>query len=188
MANYVEPLEASIWFQRIEMIANGTLGSVERSLRHASHLLQLTPRALRPSVGLAIGEEAFETLLDASDFDTAARHLVATPSALSVEEADGTCLVRATIQCPVRKRAIEGTGGSVADAVLAAWTTCMLAMRTQYGADLTGLVQRLPQETDSDRVGNFVRVEGAPQAPNKALGIDQQRTADVTTRGDRQTS
>nr|WP_166180942.1 hypothetical protein [Altererythrobacter segetis] len=43
--------------RRIEMIARGELPGVENELRHASHLLQLTPQAERPAVELSIDEE-----------------------------------------------------------------------------------------------------------------------------------
>lgn len=149
MADYVEPLDAALWFQRIDMIANGTLASVENSLRHASHLLQLTPRPLRPMVALSIDEERFEALLVSGDFDTAARYLLSEPSVLSIEGAAEVCVIKATIQCSVLNRAIVGTGETVAKAVLDAWTTSLLAIKTEYGANLDGLVERLPPEGQS---------------------------------------
>jgi hypothetical protein len=138
MTDEIEPLDAALWFRRIEMIARGELGGVENSLRHAAHLLQLAPRPFRHAVRLSLNEAAFEALLDRGEFDNAARHLVAQPTALSVNEGqDGP--VRATIRCIILKRAIDGTGDTVATAVLAAWTTCLLALRTEFGADLTNL-------------------------------------------------
>jgi hypothetical protein len=98
MTNESEPLDAALWFDRIEIIARGELGSVENSLRHAGHLLQLTPRPFRHAVRLSLNEAAFEVLLDGGDFDTAARHLVAQPTVLSVDESTGGP-VRASISC-----------------------------------------------------------------------------------------
>jgi hypothetical protein len=148
MTDEIEPLDAPLWFRRIEMIARGELRGVENSLRHAAHLLQLTPGPFRHVVRPSIDEAAFEALLDKGEFDTAARHLVAQPTALSVDEAsDG--FVRATISCVILKRAIDGTGDTVASAVLAAWTTCLLALRTEFGADLVNLADEVPPRGQS---------------------------------------
>ena len=152
MADYVEPLDPALWFSRIEMIANGELGCVECSLRHAAHLLQLTPLPLRPQVGLSVDEDTFEALLDSGDFDTAARHLVARPTALGIESGDGTSSIRATINCSVLNRYIDGCGDTVAAAVLDAWTSCLLALRTTFGVDLDrfSLTDRLQRTGQSE--------------------------------------
>jgi hypothetical protein len=148
MTDDIEPLDAALWFRRIEMIARGELRGVENSLRHAAHLLQLTPRPFRHVVRLSLDESAFEELLDRGEFDTAAQHLVAQPTALVVDEvSDGT--VRATMSCVILKRAIHGTGDTVATAVLAAWTTCLLALRTEFGADLVNLADEVPPRGQS---------------------------------------
>lgn len=146
MADYVEPLDPILWFTRIELIADGALGCVENSLRHAAHLLQLSPLPLRPFVGLSIDVELFEALLDSGDFDTAARHLVAHPTALSVDRANGAKLIAATIKCSALGRNIRGVADTVANAVLDAWTTCLLAVKTEFGADLSRLVPQFRHE------------------------------------------
>jgi hypothetical protein len=148
-----EPLSPALWFERIEMIARGELRSVENSLRHAAHMLQLTPKPFRDVVHMSLDEDTFEALLDAGELDTAARHLVAQPTALSVEEEpDGP--VRAVISCVILKRAIHGRGESVATAVLDAWTTCLLALRTEFGADLVNLTD---QPLQKDQAGQHRR-------------------------------
>ena len=135
MAQEMEPLDTSLWFQRIEMIARGEL-SIENSLRHASHLLQLTPLRLRPLVRLATDDESFEALLDAGDFDAAARHLIAQPTALAVEtHSDGSRVV-AAISCAILKRVISGAGETEAIAILDAWSACLLTIRLRFGEDL----------------------------------------------------
>lgn len=142
MTDDIEPLVPALWFRRIEMIANGELGNVENSLRHAAHLLQLTPTPFRHVVQLTLHEEVFEALLEGGKYDTAAQYLVAQPTALSVDQdSDGS--VRAAISCSILQRVIHGKGSTVATAVLDAWTTCLLALRTEYGEDLL----RLPEET-----------------------------------------
>jgi hypothetical protein len=149
MVDDLEPLDSMLWFRRIELIANGELGCIESSLRHASHLLQLAPLSLRPQVALSIDEESFEALLSAGDFDTAARYLVAQPTALSIE-GPGVDLVKATIRCSILNRTIHGIGKTVAQAVLDAWATCLLCVRTEYGSDLSGLTKR-PEEQSEQR-------------------------------------
>ena len=145
MTNDIEPLAAALWFRRIDMIGRGALDSVENSLRHAAHLLQLTPSPFRHLVRLSVDEAVFESLLEAGEFDAAARHLVAQPTALSVDEVPGDP-VRATISCAILGRAVHGTGDTVATAILNAWTTCLLALRAEYGADLLNLTGQAPQK------------------------------------------
>jgi len=142
MAIYAEPLDSILWFRRVEMIANGELGSIESSLRHASHLLQLTPLELRPLVGLSTDPASFEALLDRGDFDTAARRLVSQPTALSTQGEAGAHLIRATIHCSALDRQVNGIGDSVAKAVLNAWASCLLHVRAEFGEDLSGLARK----------------------------------------------
>lgn len=149
MVDDLEPLDSMLWFRRIELIANDELGCVESSLRHASHLLQLAPLPLRPQVALSLDEESFEALLSMGDFDTAARHLVAQPTALSIE-GPGANLVRATIRCSILNRTVDGIGKTIAQAILDAWATCLLSVRTKYGSDLSGLTKR-PEEQSEQR-------------------------------------
>lgn len=131
MTNDIEPLHPLLWFRQIEKVACGRFKTIEHSLRHASHLLQLTPMAFREVVRLAIPEERFEAMLEAGNFDSAARHLIAQPAALAVEEGVDGIGARATISCAILGRAIHGSGTSVGAAVLDAWTTCLLALRDE---------------------------------------------------------
>lgn len=151
MTDEIEPLAPALWFRRIEKIARGELGSVEASLRHAAHMLQLAPAPFRDVVRLSVNEDEFESLLEARKFDTAARHLVAQPTALSVDEdPDGS--VRAVISCVILTRTIHGTGETVAAAILDAWTTCLLALRTTFGEDLLSLADQSPHIARSERL------------------------------------
>jgi hypothetical protein len=145
-----KPLAPALWFRRIEMIARGELGTVERALRHAAHLIQLTPKPFRDVVRLAMEEETFEALLEAGELDTAAKHLIAQPAALTVRQ-DSSGLVEAVISCVILKRAIHGSGETVAAAVLDAWTTCLLALRDEYGADLLTLTDQHRRPGQSGR-------------------------------------
>jgi hypothetical protein len=146
MTDEIEPLAPALWFLRIEKIARGELAGMESSLRHAAHLLQLTPKPFRHVVRLSLDLDAFEVLLDAGDFDTAARHLVAQPAALKV---DSTPLAHAVISCTILKQAVHGTGDTIAAAVLNAWTSCLLALRTKFGEDLLSLADPPPHTDQS---------------------------------------
>lgn len=138
MTEKIEPLDPVLWFQRIEMIANGEL-SIENSLRHASHLLQLAPAPFRNVVRLEIGECRFEALLEAGHFNLAARHLVAQPTALVVERGRDRPKIVAAISCVILQRVIRGTGETEAAAILDAWSSCLLGLRSKFGADLANL-------------------------------------------------
>ena len=142
MTRQPESLCAALWFRQIRKIAAGEFRDIEHALRHASHLLQLTPAPFREVVRLAIGEDQFEALLDAGDYDSAARHLIAQPTALSIEDCENDSSIRATISCVILNRAIHGRGDTVAAAVLSAWTTCLLALATES----TGDTVNRPQE------------------------------------------
>ena len=132
MANDIEPLPSDLWFDRIEMIANGELKNTERGLRHALHLLQLTPRECRPPEYDLIDEEGFEALLAKGDLDAAARRLVAAPT-LHVSTRSVGETVEAAITCSTTAQTITGTGDTFAEALLQAWARCLMMMRSDLG-------------------------------------------------------
>lgn len=141
----VEPLDSALWFRQVRKIASGQLAGIEQSLRHALHLLQLTPLRFRHAMRLAIDEDDFEALLEAGDLDSAARHLIAQPTALRVEEHEGGLEVRATISCSVQHRAFYGTGTSAAAAVLSAWASRLLSLELDESADRVRVRDRAPR-------------------------------------------
>ena len=124
----IEPLPPEMWFERIEMIANGELKNAESALRHAFHLLQLTPREFRPPEYALLDEESYEALLEAGHLDEAAMRLVSSPT-LTVTTASGADCVEVVIRCEILKRAIFGRGDCAASAILQAWAKCLLALR-----------------------------------------------------------
>lgn len=131
-----EPLATGLWFQRVAIVAAGELGSIENSLRHAAHLVQLAPIAFRRVMPPVLEEDAFEALLEAGDFDSAARHLFDAATALLIEtRADGSPL-RAVVGCPILKRSVDGAGDSAAAAMLDAWARWLVSLRLEFGSDL----------------------------------------------------
>lgn len=124
----MEPLPVGLWFERIELIARRDFPSTENALRHALHLLQLSPREFRPREYRQLDEGHYEALLEAGDLEGAARQLVAAPT-LSVSTTSTPCGVRVAIRCNTLDRTLIGEGDSVADAILQAWSECLLMLR-----------------------------------------------------------
>lgn len=149
MSHDIEPLQADLWFERIALIASGRFGSLDKCLRHAAHLVQLAPAVLRVAVGYPPSESKLEALLQAEDFDDAARHLVR-PGSLSVQARAGQ-LAEARIACPILDCEIKGVGDTVATAILDAWTTHLLALRTECEAGLLNPGSRAPRKSRSEQ-------------------------------------
>jgi hypothetical protein len=132
MERDLEPLPTDIWFERIEMIRNGELRSTENALRHALHLLQLTPLELRPKEYGSIDEESYEALLAGGEYENAARILVSAPTLSVVTSMTGDW-ARAGIRCSLLDRTIFGEGPTVADAIVRGWANCILMLRSDDG-------------------------------------------------------
>lgn len=129
MPDKMTSLPLDLWFERVEVIASGALGSIENSLRHAGHLLQLLPEPLSGCVTWRIDECVMERLLDAQNFDDAAKYLLG--------DARGVCVVseagnsyRANLTCAKAEQDAVGLGASEAAAILAASTACLLQIRS----------------------------------------------------------
>lgn len=113
----LSPIDADLWFERWDKIARGELRSLERSLRHAFHLVQLTPDEFRRSVRPAADEPSFEALLDECRFEEAAGCLIHYPSAPIVVSA-ATPVIEAGITCPQCGSLFRGAGDSPGSAIL----------------------------------------------------------------------
>lgn len=136
MCGNIEPLPTSLWFQRIAITASGGLGGIENSLRHAAHLVQLAPISFRRVMPWILGEDAFETLLESGEFDTAARQLFVQPTTVLIETSADDDPLRAVVGCAILKRPVEGTGDTAAAAMLDAWVKWLVTLRLEFGSDL----------------------------------------------------
>jgi len=134
MIEDVEPLEVELWFDRIAMIARGQLGPTENALRHAFHLLQLTPCEFRTREYGTIEEADYEALLEAGDLETAARRLVSAPILTVSTEASANG-VDARIKCSRLEKTFLGTGHTPAAAILQAWANCLAELKEQFGVN-----------------------------------------------------
>lgn len=142
MPRVQEPLSSEIWFDRVGLIATGALAGVEQSLRHAYHLQQIAPLALRESIQPAIGEADFEELLASEDFGAAARSLVGKPMLRDLQEGSSAIETIAVVACGPWQKTARGRGPTEALAILDAWSKCVLMARAQYGSDLEELKPR----------------------------------------------
>jgi hypothetical protein len=78
-----------MWFERAATLLErfhsaGHADELESAIRRAYHLVQLTPRPLRPLLRPAIDEPTFEGLLSAGALESAALGLVGAPGGIAV--------------------------------------------------------------------------------------------------------
>ena len=136
MRNNIEPLAATLWFQRVAVVATGELGNIENSLRHAAHLVQLAPISFRRVMPTILDEDAFEALLESGNLDSAARQLFVPAMPLLVETSLAGEPARAEVDCPLLRRRVEGRGETPASAILCVWANWLVSLRLAYGTAL----------------------------------------------------
>jgi hypothetical protein len=134
----IEPLGLGSWFasvRRLSALLSASHGTIGTALRHAYHLVQLTPHTLRTSVAAALSERAFEQLLEAEIYDIAAQALVGSPAGLALVRQPGSKAVFAEVRFPDGRGLGCGQGRTIASAVLQAW--CRAAVALDESADIS---------------------------------------------------
>ena len=128
-----EPLEPQAWFRALgklaERVTDAPTDQHETLLRHAYHLLQLTPRPLRRLVRPDLTEKRFEELLDCGAFESAAIGLVGHPITYTIFRPESG-LLEAQVHLPGPARPVMARAPSLTMALLAAWTQCLLALES----------------------------------------------------------
>lgn len=149
----IEPLEPELWFQAIERLSNKISASddndVPSMLRHALHLVQLTPGPLRGTVRCEISEENFEEFLECGALASAATALIGSPMCYAID-----CDLRAGMRVIEAKAWLSGqaarpqgvSGDSVAAALLGAWTGCLIALRRRSLAPEDSVPHQFPHK------------------------------------------
>lgn len=134
----IEPLEPELWFHAVERLSRRISppndNDVQSMLRHALHLVQLTPGPLKGLVRCEIGEDAFEDFLDRGALDSAAIALVGSPMCYELSSGldRGQKAIAAKVWLPNQTgRPNPASAESVATALLGAWAACLVALRQQ---------------------------------------------------------
>jgi hypothetical protein len=127
----IEPLSQKTWFASVARLSAqsvATPAAVGSALRHAYHLIQLAPHALRTSVSAAVSERAFEDLLDAGIHDIAAQALVGSPAGLALVRQPASRAIFAEVRFSNGGSPGCGQGRTIARAILQAWCRAALAL------------------------------------------------------------
>lgn len=138
----IEALAPGHWFAALERLsrrqADATGGTVETLLRHAFHLTQLTPAALRTVVRCELDEDEFEASLACGAFASAALALMAPPIGFTLRCAPGnrTRMFQASVRLPGQANPpVDLSSENPACALLGAWVRALLALRQQSDGD-----------------------------------------------------
>jgi hypothetical protein len=126
----IEPLEPELWLDRLRTLAAGksrTTEDLERALRHAYHLIKLTPRPLRHLIRCKLDEAEFEALMIARAWDSAALALACEPLGLRVNRAPGTETIEVEVYNPYDPSSQLRTGASLATALFEAWLAYLIS-------------------------------------------------------------
>jgi len=153
-----EPLEPELWFSALERLSKKLSASndndVESMLRHALHLLQLTPGPLKGLVRCEIGEEAFEQFLEQGAFDSATLALVGAPMCYEMSSTlnGGERLIEARAWLPGQSgQPSAASAQSLAVALLGAWSACLVALRRRSLESADATLHQFPHTARPER-------------------------------------
>ena len=152
-AGNIEPLEPSAWFDALERLLRRQRTSRDNDLfallRHAYHLLQLTPCPLRSYVNAGADEATFERYMASAAGAQAALALVGPGMAFSISST-ARDEFQARVWLTEHPGGAATTSRSLASALVGAWTKCLLDLRDRAlrqdrdPGPHTGLCERRP--------------------------------------------
>jgi hypothetical protein len=147
----IEPLEPGHWMRRIRQLATWPLdddANLERALRHAFHLVQLTPRPLRHIIHCTSGEVEFEALLQTRAFEAAVFRLVGNRTPYNLSKSSDELGVTAEVWYPDQYSRCSATDRSAPLALFRAWLECNTAIgETVEPGRSAGAVDTTPKGT-----------------------------------------
>lgn len=128
----IEPLDAVTWFASVERLHAGQGGKtlkIANRLRLAFYLSNLAPPPLAQIAASGLSEVAFERLLRASAYESAAMALVGSSLAFEVVSDRPAGRFAAKVTDGGVTGYTPGREDSVASALLQAWVNYLLALR-----------------------------------------------------------
>lgn len=146
----IEPLEPTLWLDALRKLGRrvSTDGSdVEESLRHAFHLLQLTPAPLRGLLPHHLDERPYEQLLECGAFESAALALMGPRMGVNLTRLPAQAFVaKAWLSEDARSGAVASP--CAASALLGAWCGAVHGLSAPRSAtplpDSPGALSSLP--------------------------------------------
>ena len=152
--DFIEPLEPTLWFDAIRKLAyrldRTGVDELESQLRHAYHLLQLTPRPLRSMIRSDLNETKFEQLLESRAFGIAAEALVGSPMAYTVSRLKED-LFEAQVSLPVQSVPTTVQSYDRVATLLSAWALCLVTLEERSFTLQTEYLHPLPRKVRSGR-------------------------------------
>lgn len=137
----VEPLQPELWFEQIRTIA-ARLSRLDGEapdavIRKAFYLIQLAPAPLRHVIACQTDESVLERMLADGAYDAAVTALVCAPIGFELSREPEEDMVEATVRLPGDAGVGVASDTTIARALLAAWSRCLEALRSNATADLT---------------------------------------------------
>ena len=132
----VEPLEPALWLAALRKLASRVAtddSGIEELLRHALHLLQLTPEPLRGVLPHGLDEASFEHQLECRAFESAALALMGPHMALELTRIPAQAFI-AKAWLSEDSRSISVTSPRAASALLGAWCSALFGLSAPRSA------------------------------------------------------
>ena len=139
----IEALDRNTWERALtELSGRSVKGEcISRSLRHAFHLVQLTPSSLTHVVRCSLNEAKFENLLETEAFGEAALALLGDRLDYSLSHSASAGDVFAKVWYSEYQERCERTRDSAAAALFTAWMGCILSVCRREQEPVQSVIQ-----------------------------------------------